>query len=71
MFEHKPQPPHSVLCMMADIFDCPDTAQLLYTNDEKVVCDIILRQITDLAPDDQVILIYFLLRREYVNVFFQ
>lgn len=62
MFEHEPRPVHSVLRMMVDIFQCGYTAKLLYTNDEKVLCDIILRQLTDLPSDDKV-------REIYINFF--
>lgn len=54
MFNHSPAPPNSVLCLIRDMFKDPITAKLLYTNDEKVLCDIILRQITDLPPEDTV-----------------
>lgn len=54
MFEHEPRPPHSVLKMMRDMYSTRTTASIFYTNDERVVCDIIIRQLTDLPSDDKV-----------------
>ncbi|XP_050716102.1 NCK-interacting protein with SH3 domain-like isoform X4 [Eriocheir sinensis] len=53
MFEHEPRPPHSVLKMMRDMYSTRATASIFYTNDERVVCDIIIRQLTDLPSDDK------------------
>ncbi|KAK8405388.1 hypothetical protein O3P69_001728 [Scylla paramamosain] len=53
MFEHEPRPPHSVLKMMRDMYSTRATASIFYTNDERVVCDIIIRQLTDLPADDK------------------
>lgn len=54
MFDHEPRPPHSVLKMMRDMYSTQATAAIFYTNDERVVCDIIIRQLTDLPADDKV-----------------
>lgn len=54
MFEHEPRPPHSILKMMRDMYSTRATASIFYTNDERVVCDIIIRQLTDLPADDKV-----------------
>lgn len=54
MFVHEPRPPHSVLKMMRDMYATHATASNFYTNDERVVCDIIIRQLTDLPSDDKV-----------------
>ncbi|XP_069945387.1 NCK-interacting protein with SH3 domain isoform X2 [Cherax quadricarinatus] len=53
MFDHEPQPPNSVLKMMRDMYSTRATASIFYTNDERVVCDIIIRQLTDLPADDK------------------
>ncbi|CAL4162020.1 unnamed protein product, partial [Meganyctiphanes norvegica] len=53
IFEHTPRPPHSVIKMMLDVYSNPVTSQMIYTNDERVVCDIMLRQLSDLAPEDK------------------
>ncbi|KAK7066412.1 hypothetical protein SK128_025838 [Halocaridina rubra] len=53
MFDHEPRPPNSVLKMMRDLYSTRATASIFYTNDEKVVCDIIIRQLTDLPADDK------------------
>ncbi|PSN40629.1 hypothetical protein C0J52_09234 [Blattella germanica] len=41
IFEHQPAPPHSVLKLFVDLFSNPQTATLFYTNDTKVLIDII------------------------------
>ncbi|XP_013393365.1 NCK-interacting protein with SH3 domain-like [Lingula anatina] len=61
MFEHDPKPPHSVLKLFMDIFSQPETAGVLYTNDAKVLIDIVIRQITDLSPGDA-------MRTEYLSL---
>ncbi|XP_071534266.1 NCK-interacting protein with SH3 domain isoform X2 [Panulirus ornatus] len=53
MFDHEPRPPHSVLKMMRDMYSTQATAAIFYTNDERVVCDIIIRQLSDLPADDK------------------
>lgn len=57
MFDHEPRPPHSVLKMMRDMYSTRATASIFYTNDECVVCDIIIRQLSDLPADDKVTMI--------------
>ncbi|KAG7168142.1 NCK-interacting protein with SH3 domain-like [Homarus americanus] len=52
MFDHEPRPPNSVLKMMRDMYSTQATASIFYTNDERVACDIIIRQLTDLPADD-------------------
>lgn len=37
-----------------DLFSSDKTAALVYTNDIKVLIDIIVRQLTDLSPGDTV-----------------
>lgn len=61
MFEHEPRPLHSVLKMMRDMYATRATASIFYTNDERVACDIVIRQLTDLPADDSVRDILFML----------
>ncbi|XP_067013457.2 NCK-interacting protein with SH3 domain isoform X2 [Anabrus simplex] len=53
IFEHKPAPPHSVLKLFIDLFSNDKTGVLFYTNDIKVLIDIIVRQLADLSPGDK------------------
>ncbi|KDR09746.1 NCK-interacting protein with SH3 domain [Zootermopsis nevadensis] len=52
IFEHVPAPPNSVLKLFVDLFSNAQTAALFYTNDTKVLIDIIVRQLADLSPGD-------------------
>jgi hypothetical protein len=54
IFEHVPAPPHSVVKLFVDLFSNAQTAALFYTNDTKVLIDIIVRQLADLSPGDSV-----------------
>jgi len=54
MFEYQLQSPNSVIKFLSDLYSCQRTANLLYTNDAKVLIDIIVRQLNDLSPGDQV-----------------
>ncbi|XP_017887496.1 NCK-interacting protein with SH3 domain [Ceratina calcarata] len=60
IFDHEPQPPHSVLKLFIDLFNNDITASLFYTNDVKVLIDIILRQLYDMFPGDK--------RRQYLEL---
>lgn len=53
VFKHEPAPSHSVLKLFIDIFSKPTSAQLFYTNDVKALIDIIVRQLSDLSPEDK------------------
>ncbi|XP_022905366.2 NCK-interacting protein with SH3 domain [Onthophagus taurus] len=53
IFDHEPQPPHSVLKLLIDLFDSKRTGGLFYTNDIRVLIDIIVRNILDLSPGDK------------------
>ncbi|KAJ8301354.1 hypothetical protein KUTeg_020341 [Tegillarca granosa] len=53
MFEHQTSQPHSVLKLFIDIYSRQETSFLLYTNDAKVLLDIVLRQLTDLPTGGQ------------------
>ena len=55
MFDHyDPAPQNSVYKLLSDMFSNKATAGLLYTNDAKVLIDILLRNITDLPPGTSV-----------------
>lgn len=54
IFDHEPAPPHSLLKLFKDLFSRRTTADLFYTNDTKVLIDIIVRNIADLSPGDPV-----------------
>ncbi|XP_076168518.1 NCK-interacting protein with SH3 domain [Ptiloglossa arizonensis] len=60
IFDHEPPPPHSVLKLFIDLFNNDVTASLFYTNDVKVLIDIILRQLYDMFPGDK--------RRQYLEL---
>jgi len=59
MFEYQTQSPNSVIKFLSDLYSCQRTANLLYTNDAKVLIDIIVRQLNDLSPGDQVPCVVF------------
>uniref|UniRef100_A0A8D2L473 NCK interacting protein with SH3 domain n=1 Tax=Varanus komodoensis TaxID=61221 RepID=A0A8D2L473_VARKO len=61
IFKHQPQPPHSVLKFLQDIFASKDTASIFYHTDMMVMIDIIVRQIADLSPGEK-------LRMEYLSL---
>lgn len=44
----------SVFKMFHDLFSYDRTAALFYTNDIKVLIDIIIRQLSDISPGDDV-----------------
>lgn len=54
IFDHEPEPAHSVLKLVIDLFSRKKTAEHFYTNDVKVAIDIIVRQLADLSPGDVV-----------------
>ncbi|CAG9865149.1 unnamed protein product [Phyllotreta striolata] len=61
IFDHEPAPPHSLLKLFIDLFGRRSTADLFYTNDIKVLIDIIVRNISDLSTGD-------LRRRQYLEL---
>ncbi|XP_041080845.1 NCK-interacting protein with SH3 domain-like isoform X2 [Polyodon spathula] len=61
VFKHQPQPAHSVLKFLQDIFSSADTAGIFYRTDMMVMIDIVVRQISDLSPGDK-------LRMEYLSL---
>lgn len=50
IFDHEPQPPDAVMKFLQDLYSSPQTSSILYTNDAKVLVDIILRHLIDLSP---------------------
>lgn len=40
--------------MFVDLFTTSETASLFYSNDNKVLIDILVRQLSDLSPGDPV-----------------
>ncbi|XP_063267361.1 NCK-interacting protein with SH3 domain isoform X4 [Prinia subflava] len=54
IFKHQPQPPHSVLKFLQDIFASKDTASIFYHTDMMVLIDILVRQLADLSPGDKI-----------------
>ncbi|XP_063797220.1 NCK-interacting protein with SH3 domain isoform X2 [Pseudophryne corroboree] len=61
IFKHQPQPQHSVLKVLQDLFASVDTANSFYHSDMMVMIDIVVRQIADLSPGDK-------LRMEYLSL---
>ncbi|GAB0095188.1 NCK-interacting protein with SH3 domain [Sergentomyia squamirostris] len=61
MLKHTKVTVNSVLKMIVDLFGSPETAALFYTNDSKVLIDILVRQLSDLSPEDS-------LRRWYLEL---
>ncbi|XP_046400238.1 NCK-interacting protein with SH3 domain isoform X2 [Ischnura elegans] len=50
---HATIPTQSVIKLVGDLFGDTHTAALFYTNDTKVLIDILVRQLSDLSPGDQ------------------
>ncbi|XP_032892790.1 NCK-interacting protein with SH3 domain isoform X3 [Amblyraja radiata] len=61
IFKHQPQPPHSVLKFLQDVFADKDTARIFYRTDMMVMIDIIVRQASDLSPGEKI-------RMEYLSL---
>nr|CAH7750264.1 unnamed protein product [Callosobruchus chinensis] len=61
IFDHEPAPPHSLLKLFIDLFSRKSTADLFYTNDTKVLIDIVVRNISDLSSGD-------MRRRQYLEL---
>ncbi|XP_021027785.1 NCK-interacting protein with SH3 domain [Mus caroli] len=61
IFRHEPQPPHSVLKFLQDVFSSSATAAIFYHTDMMALIDITVRQIADLSPGDK-------LRMEYLSL---
>lgn len=54
IFKHEPQPPHSILKFLQDVFASPTTAAIFYHTDMMALIDITVRHIADLSPGDKV-----------------
>lgn len=54
VLKHTKPPVNSVLKMLVDLFSAPETTLLFYTNDIKVLIDILVRQLSDLSAGDVV-----------------
>lgn len=54
VLKHTKPPINSVLKMLVDLFSIPETTTLFYTNDIKVLIDILVRQLSDLSAGDVV-----------------
>lgn len=54
VLKHTKPPVNSVLKMLVDLFSIPETTTLFYTNDIKVLIDILVRQLSDLSAGDSV-----------------
>ncbi|XP_032267128.1 NCK-interacting protein with SH3 domain isoform X2 [Phoca vitulina] len=53
IFKHEPQPPHSILKFLQDVFASPATAGIFYHTDMMALIDITVRHIADLSPGDK------------------
>ncbi|XP_053455067.1 NCK-interacting protein with SH3 domain isoform X2 [Nycticebus coucang] len=53
IFKHEPQPPHSILKFLQDVFGSPTTAAIFYHTDMMALIDITVRHIADLSPGDK------------------
>ncbi|KAL5015386.1 hypothetical protein ScPMuIL_009656 [Solemya velum] len=58
MFDHQSSPPNSVTKLLLDLYGNAKTACLLYTNDLKVLIDIVIRQLCDLSPGEKIRTLY-------------
>jgi hypothetical protein len=54
VLKHTKPPVNSVLKILVDLFSMPETTNLFYTNDIKVLIDILVRQLSDLSAGDPV-----------------
>ncbi|XP_027693001.1 NCK-interacting protein with SH3 domain isoform X3 [Vombatus ursinus] len=53
IFKHQPQPSHSVLKFLQDVFASRETASIFYHTDMMALIDITVRHISDLSPGDK------------------
>ncbi|XP_042521896.1 NCK-interacting protein with SH3 domain [Dipodomys spectabilis] len=63
IFKHEPQPPHSVLKFLQDVFSSTSTATIFYHTDMMALIEITVRHIADLSPGDK-------LRMEYLSLMY-
>lgn len=59
--EIDPSQVRSMLKLFCDIFSNMESANYFYTNDLKVVVDVLILESTNLPEDDEVFLIYFIM----------
>uniref|UniRef100_A0A182Q1W2 SH3 domain-containing protein n=1 Tax=Anopheles farauti TaxID=69004 RepID=A0A182Q1W2_9DIPT len=52
--KHTPMNINPVLKMLVDLFSRPETAAIFYTNDNKVLIDILVRQLSDLSAGEPI-----------------
>ncbi|KAL8610250.1 hypothetical protein ACOMHN_038945 [Nucella lapillus] len=67
MFDFKPTPPNSVLKLFLDLYSDLTTSDLLYTNDAKVLMDVIIGRLSNLGAGDKVRSEFLLLCQRVVN----
>ncbi|TMW50852.1 hypothetical protein DOY81_004089, partial [Sarcophaga bullata] len=67
VLKHSTDTMNSVLKVFIDIFSIPETAGMFYTNDNKVLIDIIVRQLTDLCAGNPVNACYLELCRRILR----
>jgi len=53
MFACSARDPGSVMKVLQDMYSSAGTASVLYTNDAKVLLDIILQRLADLSPGEK------------------
>lgn len=54
VLDHVTDAPDSLIKFLLDVFSSQTTSEIFYTNDMKVLIGIIVRQLTDLSPGNQV-----------------
>ncbi|GAB6023663.1 hypothetical protein CHUAL_008429 [Chamberlinius hualienensis] len=64
LFDHSDPPPNSVHKMLLDVFSQRETSDLFYTNDLKVLIEIIARKLVDLPSDDEAQFVYLRLAQK-------
>ncbi|XP_064452538.1 NCK-interacting protein with SH3 domain isoform X2 [Mirounga angustirostris] len=67
IFKHEPQPPHSILKFLQDVFASPATAAIFYHTDMMALIDITVRHIADLSPGDKLRVEYLSLMRAVIR----
>jgi Protein of unknown function (DUF2013) len=54
LLKHTPPPANSVLKILVDLYSFRETAALFYSNDNKVLIDILVRQLSDLSANEPI-----------------
>ncbi|XP_055585691.1 NCK-interacting protein with SH3 domain [Uranotaenia lowii] len=65
--KHTPAHTNPVLKMLVDLFSRPETASIFYTNDQSVLIDILVRQLSDLSAGEPIRKWYLELCRKIVR----